>query len=107
MQEEKSNGQQKQQDQTYNYEFNLIELQRIEKSLKWCFQTFRSMLSFLKFFGKINKNSTLFDHSIYEELDKTSGIVNDEIITECKEYFTAIRNDKKSESFKGLYEMLG
>jgi hypothetical protein len=64
------------------------------------------MLSFLKFYMRINKGSTLFEHSIYDELDKTSGIVNDEIITECKEYFAEIRNDKKSESFKGLYEML-
>ena len=81
MVEEEEKSDMEQENQIYNYEFNLKKLLKIEKSLKWCFQTFRAMLSFMKFFNKINNNKTLFNHSIYDELDKCSGVVNDQIIT--------------------------
>jgi len=34
-------------DDKYNFRFNLEELKRVQKTLRWCFQSFRAMLEFL------------------------------------------------------------
>jgi hypothetical protein len=34
-------------DDKYSFRFNIDELKRIQRTLRWCFQTFRAMLEFL------------------------------------------------------------
>jgi len=94
------------EDEKYNFKFNLDEIHRVQKTLRWCIQSFRSVLSFLQFMKKINKNETLFGHSVYGEIDEGCGMLSEELIKECKEHFNEIRKNKKSETFHGLYTLL-
>jgi hypothetical protein len=48
----------------------------------------------------------MFKHSIYKEIDEGCGMISEELIKECKDHFNKIRENKKSETFHGLYTLL-
>lgn len=71
---------------------------------------FKSFVNFLWFFKKFNKGDSLFNHHVYEEMDKEQGMISEETLKEFKMHFKNLREDKEelnNLTFKDFYKMMG